>query len=484
MKKYKFNVKPYDHQLDTWDATKDNKYWAYLFDMGTGKSKLLLDVTGYMYDQGWIDALMIFANKGSYINWPDEHIPEHLPNHIDYEIATWRSGALVGEVLAMEDLFRSQTMALKIFVMNIEALSKKKNSKGLAAAMKFCQLHHTMSVIDESTTIKNPKANRTKNAWKIRDVSVARRILTGSLVDNKPLDAWAQFQFLENGILDHTSYYSFRAEYAYLEDMQNDRRKFKIVVGYKNLGRLRSVITRYGTIVNSEDCLDLPPQVYEKYYVELTEEQWRIYRPLKQKLMAEIQEGALITVKIVLTKILRLQQLVCGYLKDDDGIVHHIPHNRLEALDAVLEEVRGKVIIWSPFRHDIEEVYDHLVESYGAEAVAKYYGETSQEDRIKAKKALKRGVKSKLRFLVGNPSVGGYGLNLTGANTVIYYANSYDAEKRNQSEKRAHRIGQTKTVTYIDIIAKKTVDEKAIKVLTNKKSLSNMITATNWKEFF
>lgn len=483
MSKYRFKVKPYKHQFDDWDKTKRNKYWAHLFDMGTGKSKLILDIVAYMYDQGWIDALLIFANKGSYTNWIDEHVPEHLADHINYEIALWRSDAKVKEKEKIKEVFYSSKLTLKIFVMNIEALSHKRTAN---IALKFAQRHKTFTVIDESTTIKNPKARRTKAAWKIGKASAARRILTGSLVDNKPLDAWAQFQFLDNGILGHTSYYSFRSEYAELIEMstKQQRRPFKVVVGYKNLERLRNKITRYGTIIKSEDCLDLPPRIYEKFYVDLTEEQQRHYTDLNKRLITELEDQKRVTVKIALTKILRLQQLLGGYLKDDDGVVHLVPHHRLKALDAVLDEIRGKVIIWSPFRHDIEEIYKHLVKAYDKETALKYYGDTKQDDRDIAKKAFRRGTRTKVRFLVGNPSVGGYGLNLTGANTVIYYSNSYDYEKRSQSEKRAHRIGQTRTVTYIDLVAPKTVDEKVLKALYNKKSISDMITATNWREFF
>ena len=248
--------------------------------------------------------------------------------------------------------------------------------------------------------------------------------------------------------------------------------------------RLRRVITRYGTIVNSEDCLDLPPKIYERFIVQMTDEQKVHYKALNKQLITELEGESRVTVKIMLTKMLRLQQLLCGYLKDDDGVIHQVPHKRLEALDAILDETRGKAIIWTPYRHDIEAIYAHRVKGRDPEEVLTYYGDTTQEERAFAKKALKRGVRSKVKEFIGNPVVGGYGLNLTGANTVIYYANTYDAEVRNQSEKRAHRIGQTKSVTYIDLVVPKTVDEKAINALRDKKSISSMITATTWRDFF
>ena len=479
---YRFKIKPYDHQYDSWLISREYKHWAYLMDMGIGKSKLLLDVAAYMYDQGWIDALMIFANKGSYTNWPDQHIPEHLPDHIIYELALWKPDLKIKEKNTIEKLFTSQKISLKIFVMNIEALPFKRSAE---IAYRFVRAHNTLSVIDESTTIKNPKAKRTKAAWTIGKLSVARRILTGSFVDNKPLDAWAQFQFLGNGLIGHTSYYSFRAQYAELVDMTTrDRpRSFKVVVGYKNLDLLRKTIGKYATIIKSEDCLDLPPKIYEKFYVELTEEQKTHYQQLKKISITEIEES-MTTVKIALTKMLRLHQLICGHLTDDNGNIHNIPHNRINALDSIIDETRGKVIIWANYIPDIRAISEHLAKEHGRGSVYTYYGDTSQEKRDKAKKAFKKGSKDKTRFLIGNPTVGGYGLNLTGANTVIYYSNSFDGEVRNQSEKRAHRIGQTKTVTYIDLVAKKTVDEKILKALLLKKSVANLITESNWKEFF
>ena len=248
--------------------------------------------------------------------------------------------------------------------------------------------------------------------------------------------------------------------------------------------KLRNYVTRYGTIVKSEDCLDLPPKIYEKFYVDLTSEQQTHYQSLRKHSITLLEKEKLVTAKIALTKLLRLHQLVCGHLKDDDGILHSIPHNRLKALDSIIDEIRGKVIIWATYRADIEAIYAHLVKTYSKEEVLLYYGSTSQEDRDTAKRAMRRGSKSKVKFLVGNPSVGGYGLNLTGVNTVIYYSNNFDNEIRQQSEKRAHRIGQTKTVTYIDLVAKKTIDEKILKTLLLKKDVSEMITAANWREFF
>ena len=452
-------------------------------EMGTGKTKTLLDTAAYMYDQGWITGLLIFANKGSYQNWVTEGIPEHLPDHIEYDVAMWRSVMNKKQRKEVETVMRAGEMCLKIFVMNIEALSHKRSTE---VALNFAKVHQCFTVIDESTTIKNPKSNRTKAAWKIGSYSAVRRIMTGSVVDNKPLDAFAQFQFLNNGSLGFTSFTAFRAHFADLitMDLPDRKRPFKAVTGYKNIDDLHIRLAKHSFIIKKEECLDLPPKMYEKFYVELSPAQEKLYKELKDDMKTEI-EGQMASVKVILTKLLRLHQLVCGHLKDDEGKIHSVTHNRLSALDSILDEVSGQVLIWANYRADIMAISNHLKKIHGEDSVITYFGDTTEEERDRAKSVLKRGNDTEgVRFFVGNPQTGGYGLTLTGANTVVYYSNSFDAEKRSQSEDRAHRIGQTDKVTYIDIVCEGTVDEKILGTLRDKKSLSDVITTSNWEEFF
>ena len=207
-----------------------------------------------------------------------------------------------------------------------------------------------------------------------------------------------------------------------------------------------------------------------------------MYADLKKRCITEIEQGVC-TVKIVLTKLLRLHQLVCGHLRDDDGVGHEVPSNRVTALLEVLEETSGQVIVWATYRDDIVDIEAALKKEYGPDSTVSYYGDTDEEHRALAQTAFKRGSGSSVRFLVSNPATGGFGVNLTGAETVVYYSNNFDAERRNQSEDRCHRIGQTHSVTYIDLVAKGTVDEKILDTLKNKKSVSDLITASNWRDF-
>jgi SNF2 family DNA or RNA helicase len=478
---YKFKTVPYKHQKDCFDKSYNKKFYALLMEMGTGKSKVLLDTAAWMFDAGHINALIIFANKGSYMNWITNEIPTHMPDHIPRKVAYWRSNLTKKEDANLQSLMQNAFDGLKIFVFNIEALAY---TRSFSVAFNFTANNRTLAAVDESTTIKNQNAKRTKSAYLIGSRAVARRIMTGSLVDNRPLDAYSQFEFLQHGCLGFTSYYSFRAHYAELADMRNGPRSFKIVKGYKNVEDLKHRLSEHSFIIKKIECLDLPPKVYQKYEVEMTTEQLQAYIELKKKAMTEIQ-GQMVSVKIVLTKLLRLHQLVCGHLKDDNGVVHEIKNNRIDALIEILDEVGGQVIIWANYREDIIAIQKAIANEYGDDSLVTYYGDTSDEEREKAKSAFFRGNDSKgIRFLIGNPQTGAYGLNLTGANTVIYYSNSFDAEKRNQSEDRAHRIGQTEKVTYIDLVCPDTIDEKILNVLKDKKSLADSITVSNWMNFF
>tara|TARA_R100000315_G_C5192632_1_gene112455 strand:- start:277 stop:894 length:618 start_codon:yes stop_codon:yes gene_type:complete len=177
----------------------------------------------------------------------------------------------------------------------------------------------------------------------------------------------------------------------------------------------------------------------------------------------------LVTAPEALTQLLRLQQIICGYVKTDDGELREVSSNRLNTLMDILEETSGSVIIWSRFRHDIEAIQNAIAKTYGRDSVVTYYGGTSDADRIAA---VERFENREARFFVGNPQTAGMGLTLVAASTVVYYANDFNLESRIQSEDRCHRIGQNNPVLYIDLVSKGTVDEHIVKILQNKLDLS------------
>ena len=183
--------------------------------------------------------------------------------------------------------------------------------------------------------------------------------------------------------------------------------------------------------------------------------------------------GKVTTTVTVLTQLMRLQQITCGHFVADDGTTQEVKSNRMQELLDVLEQTEGKAIIWCHWQKDAKSIIEKIEEEYGPGSVVDYYGLTPQDQRQDNIRKFQSD--PKCRFMVGTPSTGGYGITLTAANTVIYYSNGYDLEKRLQSEDRAHRIGQKQTVTYVDLICENTVDEKVVKALRDKINIASEV---------
>jgi len=474
---FKFKTKPYAHQLKALEMSWDKKVFAYFMEMGTGKSKVLIDNIAMLYSKGNIDGVLIIAPKGVYKNWVDGEIPTHMPDYVEKKVVLWQSNINQKQQTELDKLFKSDHK-LHILVMNVEAFSTK---KGKNFAGKFLNCHKTLMAIDESTTIKTPSALRTKNIINLGEKVLYKRILTGSPVTKSPLDLFTQCYFLDPWLLDHQSYYTFKVRYAVSRKIMVNGRQIEIVVGYRNLAELSEKLKPFSYRVLKEDCLDLPPKTYMKRTIQLTDEQRKVYKQMKETALATLN-GKLVTTHNVITQLMRLHQITCGHFKSDDGKIQKISNNRLDELMDVLSELEGKAVIWAHYRYDIEVIVEAIKKVYGDKSVVTYYGDTTTEDRQKAIKLI-QDKNSSVRFIVGTPQTGGYGITLTGASTMIYYSNGYDLEKRQQSEARIDRIGQEKNMTYIDIIAEDTVDEKIVSALRKKIDIASQIMGEELKNW-
>jgi len=445
-------------------------------EMGTGKTKVLIDNVAMLYDRGKIDGALIISPKGVIDTWYSQELPAHLPDHIENMAVLWQANITKSQSRKLGNLFKTDER-LHILIMNVEALSTQ---KGVAFAEKFIFSHKTLMCIDESTTIKNPKAKRTKNIISIAPRAQYRRILTGSPVTKNPLDLYSQCEFLNEDHLDFTSYYAFRNRYAEMKTLHIAGRSIQIVSHFKNLDELAEQLKTFSYRVLKEECLDLPEKIYMKREIELSPEQKKVYKQMKEQALATLN-GKQITTMTVLTQLMRLQQITCGHFVADDGTTQEIKSNRLNELMDILDEVEGKAIIWAHWQKDIQIIKEALIKKYGPGSVVDYYGLTPQDERQGNIRKFQDD--PRCRFFVGTPATGGYGITLTAANTVIYYSNGYDLEKRLQSEDRAHRIGQHKPVTYVDIIAEKTVDEKIVKALRDKINIASQILGEKLKSW-
>lgn len=456
-----------------WDA----KVAALFADTGTGKSFMLINNAAMLYDQGKINAMLLVAPKGVYRNWLKIEIPKHLPEHVVYRMAIWAPSPKKAEQKALDDLFEISE-DLKILIMNVEAFS---TPRGTTFAKRFLLAHDAFMAIDESTTIKGHTATRSKNAVKVGLGARFRRIATGSPVTKSPMDLYQQCEFLSPNCLNVPSYFAFQSRYAVTVERTLASHSFKQIVGYRRLDELKQKLDRFSFRVRKDECFDLPDKVFLKRDVELTPEQRKAYDQMVLAALATFDQGITTTVN-ALTQIMRLQQIVCGHVTLDTGEVIALKNNRMDELMAAIEESDGKIIIWAHFRHDIEAIKNALAKAYGMNSVATYFGDTTAEERSDIVDKFQDPT-SELRFFVGQPRTGGYGLTLTEAHTMIYYSNGYDLEIRLQSEARIDRYGQKNKMTYIDLSSPNTVDEKIVEALQKKMNIANTILGEHAREW-
>lgn len=463
---FKYKTKPYAHQETALQKSHDKKNYGYFMEMGCGKSKVLIDNITWLHERKLIDTAVIVAPKGVYRNWEVSEIPTHLPEDVEREVYVWSSSP---NKTARQRLSEGvdKTGTLRILLVNVEAFGASK--KVSQYVEHFTRDSNFLLAVDESTTIKNPKAKRTKALVTLGQSASFKRILTGSPVTKSPMDLYAQCGFMDKNLLGFDSYYSFQGRYAITRTQRMGSHSFQQIVGYRHLDELSTKLTRFSYRVTKDEALDLPDKIYTIREVALSKEQLEYYHSIKTAAIALLDDGQLVSAPAVMTQLLRLQQVLCGHLMTDDGELVEFPTKRIQALLDTVEEMSGKVIIWSRFRYDIKKIEAELSKVHGPSSVVTYYGDTSDEDRQKAIQSFQFG---DARFFVANPQTAGYGLTLTAATNVIYYANDFNLETRVQSEDRAHRIGQHHAVTYVDLMAKGTVDVHIVKALRNKIDLS------------
>ena len=472
MSKYKFKTEPFTHQKVALEKCWNKNEYALFMEMGTGKTKVIIDNIGILKQQNLINIAVIVAPKSVYLNWEDE-INTHLSDDIPHVIYSWNKTkkTIDNEILLGK---------LGIFLINVEALSHKSGVVFLKSLLE--KYKENIFIVDESTTIKNQSAARTKSILKLSKLSKYRRILTGSPVTKSPLDLYTQCAFLSPDLLGYSSYYSFRARYAVMDEVNVGNNKYiHIPKYYINLDELNNKLRTFSYRVRKDQCLDLPEKIKLLRTIQLSTEQRMVYNNLKERAIAIIQDES-VSFNIKLVELLRLHQVTNGFLKTDEGNIKEFAENpKMDELLDVVEQIEGKAIIWANYVHNIESITNKLKELYGDNSVVNIYGGIEAEQRKEAVNRFQND--DTCRFFVGNPSTGGFGLTLTAASYVIYYSNSYSYEVRLQSEDRAHRIGQKKNVTYIDIVAKDSIDFHIMKALQNKLQISNKTLGENIKNW-
>jgi len=476
---------PREHQVACFDMSRERESFAIFSEQGTGKSLMALMTAAYLYRERKIGRVLIVAPRGCYRVFVDDEIPKHLSPLIPHKVAVW-SSYQTKEIKKQLETLESGGEMLRVLVVNVEACITERAANFI---VDFMKRQPTLMIVDESTTIKSPTAKRTKVLINIGKYAAFRRICSGNPTPQSPLDLYSQTEFLKKNLLGYGNYFSFRNRFAVMAERRFGNRSFRQVVGFRDLEALKTAVSRFSFIVKKCDCLDLPPKIYQVRDVEMGEEQAKYYEKMANEAFIQLSATAQVTATMVLTQLVKLHQITCGFLSPDGGPEVDIPGcTRLEELMEILEQCEGKAIVWSTYRHNIRQIFSAIEEKFGKGTVGHYYGDTKvgrAEDpeegtRIWLTKSF-QNPDSKLRFIVANQASGRFGNTWTLGTTVIYYSNSYNLEFRDQSEDRSHRIGTVGPVTYIDLRTRGTVDDKILKILKAKKTLSEELVQSNWR---
>lgn len=464
------------HQLQELEVSKDLPIRAILWEQGTGKTKLAIDTAAHLFRTGKITGLFVLAPNGVHSNWILDEIPTHMPDDaraLARAYSTDRS-ATKAHKAAMEEVV-TYAGGLAVLTMSYHAF---RTLRGRQTAERFLRERRCLYVLDESQRIKTPGTKRTISVVCTGRRALYKRILTGTPITNKPFDIYSQLKFLSEDFWKRhgfSSYEAFKTFFGiWVERINNSTGgRFLQVTSFQNLETLAEILSTVSSRVLKDQVLDLPPKVYQKRYFELSAAQAAAYKAIRTEFIAELDSGAFVTATLMVTRLLRFQQIACGYLPEDGtGKLIRFPENpRLDLLCEVVEDLEGSAIIFARFKADIDQIIERL--DAAGHSHVRYDGRVGEEERVEARRSFQAG---QARFFVANPAAAATGLTLHRAQTVIYYSNSFDLEHRIQSEDRAHRMGQTKTVTYIDLMGQGTIDHKLVSSLRQKISTASLIT--------
>ena len=480
-----FKQEPYPHQLEIFDETKARESHAIFWEMGCGKTKTALDIAAWQYLEGHIDTLLVVAPRGVHRNWVTDEVPEHLSPDVDKHLAIWYQGSrMSGKKYSKEMSDALAFDGFLIVAVNYDAVITKNGKAYCDQIMK--QRKGVMMVLDESPRIKNPTAKRTKAVQKLGDRAVSRRILTGTPITNGPFDAYSQIRFLDAGFWPSRhfgTYGAFKNHYGiYNVQYLSDGKRFNALVGYRNVDSLYDILSPISDRRTKETVLNLPPKIYTKRYIELTKEQKRMYAELREHAITFLGSGEMVTAQIVLVELLRLQQIISGFVKTEmEQEIRDIEggNPRIDGVVEVLGECAPRqTIIWARFKHDIDLISERLTKEEITHVT--YDGRTSDNDRAQAIADFRSG---KARVFLANPAAAGEGLTLIEATVVLNYSHSFKLAERLQSEDRCHRIGQDKAVLYVDFISPDTIDEKIVGALRLKMNIASMINGDTYREW-
>ncbi len=535
----KFKTEPYKHQAEAIERHKDDEYFALLMGMGTGKSKVAIDIAVHKYETGQIDSVLVIAPNHVHAQWVNEQFPAHCS--IDYTALTWYSSKSNNKsfVNELEEFITPKSDKLKVFAINVEAFQ---SDSIIPKVANYVKNNKVFTIIDEATRIKTPTAKRSMTLHKLQKYG-QRCILTGTPVTKSPFGLWSMYEFLQHNYFN-CNYFMFQLRHGIMIQGINkasggryktliDEKTWNITLSqvrkiaemrgtcplteedfayvssntgvsaknvqfiwkqqtfkkYKNLDELKEQIDPITSYAKKEECLDLPDKIYETVHLEMTAEHNKIYNTLRKELIVQYEDAELTALnKAALTT--RLMQ-VCGgyfpYMESHEAIDGDMmltkkikmigkTNAKVERLKEELDETDFPIIVWAQFIAELDELYASLKKDYNC---ALYYGKTSTEDRKQIIEDFKAG---KYDIFIGNPAVAGFGLNLQNATTQLFYSNGFNVENRLQAEDRSHRIGVKQACLYKDFVYKNTIDEKISEAIRAGRDMNDFFRSKSLRE--
>lgn len=484
---FTFKTQPDPHQLEILQRTATLSFHAIHWEQGLGKSKIIVDNITFLYTHPdptlSINGALIVAPNGIDINWEIDEIPKHLPEHLWsttrlFRFSTKRKGSKSHKEQVK---FLREHHGLAIMLMSYDAFM---TMEGKEAALLFLEQREAFYVLDESSRIKTPGAKRTQRIVRTAYRAKYRRTLTGTPMPNGAFDIYKQMEFLDPPFWDNhnlTSLTEFKNYFGVFDSPRTFRSnagqtyEFEKLIGFQRLEELNKMLAPISSRLLKKDVLQLPPKIYQPRYFELSKEQRTLYEQLKNEYLIWLDKETLVTANLAIVRLLRLQQISCGYLptENDSEPTHIIPgeNTRLNLLEELIEDHADKTIIWARYRLDIDLITT-LLKSKNRSFVV-YDGRTTEEDLIDAKHRFQNT--DTAQFFVSNPAKGAEGITLHAAKNVIYYSNSFNLLHRLQSEDRAHRRGLEHPVNYIDLLGNDTIDKQIMLNLCGKMNTSDVI---------
>ncbi len=429
--------------------------FAFLFEMGCGKTLTAIATMGAAYQLGAIDRVLIIAPTSVVAVWPKE-----FDEAADFPV-TCRTllGDKRARLKSISDLEKYRYPKLKVAVINFESVWRE----GVFEALK--EFNADMIICDESQRIKTHNAQQSKAIHELGDAAKYKLILSGTPVQNDAIDIWSQYRFLDRTVFGD-SYYAFRGRYAVMGGFNNKKIAFRIT---------------------KEEAIDLPEQTFETRQIEMTKKERNLYDTLRRDSYAELANGGQVTATTVLTKLLRLQQLTGGFLVQDDAErPEQVSTAKLAALkDIILDYVIGagrKLVVFARFIAEVKAVIKLAEETLptGKKSVS-IYGDIKKEDRGALVQQFQEDPDTVL--FIGQIDTAGTGITLTAADTCVYYSKNFNYATYEQSLSRIHRIGQRNTCTYIDLVVANSVDETITVALRKKEDLAKTV-VDDWKKIF